>query len=158
MFASETTTPLYASLLVVHVIVALIGLVQLIVAAKENGSVGRVRRFEDLSETTIRYFARPSPIFGRVLILVPITGAGLLGASNGRIAFSDAWVLLGAICWFGAFAGLEAGVFAHERQVAEGLAGQQINHTAATAAARASQLVAAIVVVAALIMIVQPGG
>ena len=158
VIASETTTPLYASLLVVHVIVVLIGLVQLFVAAKENEALRRVSTLQDLSETTLRYFARPSPIFGRVLLLVPITGAGLLGASNGRIAFSEMWVLLGALCWFGAFAGLEAGVFANERRVALGLAEQRIDQPAAAAAARAAQLVAAVVVLAALIMIFQPGG
>ena len=158
MFASETTTPLYASLLVVHIIVVLIGLVQLIVAAKENESLRRAAKVEDLNETTLRYFARPSPIFGRVLLLVPITGAGLLGVSNGRTSFTDAWVLLGALCWVAAFAGLEAGIFANERRVAQGLAEQRIDQPAAAAAARASHLVAAVVVVAALIMIFQPGG
>lgn len=158
MLATTETTPLYAGLLIVHVLVALIGLVQVGVSYSE---LKRVERIDDplkVPASTSQYFAQRAKVFSRILLLVPVTGGALLAASKGKFQPTELWVMLSLGLWLLAFGLLEAGVFASERIVGEALAQGTVDRSAAQRGAKAATGVLALVGIAVVLMVLQPGG
>ena len=154
MLATTETTPLYAIVLIAHVLVALVGLVQVGVSYAE---FRRVEMEKVLSATTFTYYASPPKLFSRVLVLVPVTGALLLGISSGRFQATSLWVMAGGALWFAAFGLLEAGVFANERAVAASFDQGVTDKDAARKGRYAATAVLSLIGIAAVLMVLQPG-
>jgi hypothetical protein len=158
VLATTETTPLYAFLLIVHVLISLVGLVQVGVSYAELRRVEATRDGANLPASTTQYFASPAKWFSRILILVPVTGGALLAASNGKFHATALWVMLSGALWFCAFGLLEGGVFASERSVAAALREGVVDQSAARKGRIAATGVLSLVGLAAVLMVLQPGG
>jgi hypothetical protein len=158
VLATTETTPLYAVLLIIHVLIALVGLVQVGVSYAELRRVEGTRDVANLPASTTQYFASPAKWFSRILILVPVTGGALLAASSGKFHATALWVVLSGALWFCAFGLLEGGVFASERSVAAALREGVVDQSAARKGRIAATGVLSFVGLAAVLMVLQPGG
>jgi hypothetical protein len=158
VLATTETTPLYAVILVLHVLVVLVSLVQVGVSVSELRRVEECDDVATLPAATHQYFSSPAKIFSRILVLVPLTGFALLGTSHGKFQPSALWVMLGGALWFCAFGLLEGGVFASERAVAVALREARSDQQAARKGRRSAMLVISLVGLAALLMVLQPEG
>jgi hypothetical protein len=158
VLATTETTPLYAVLLIIHVLVALVAFVQVGVSVSELRRVQSATNAAQLSETTRQYFRSPAKVFSRILFLVPVSGGALVAASHGKFHPTAFWVLIGGALWFSAFGLLEAGVFSSEREVAQSLVDDHIDHVAAKRGERSAVVVATLIGLASVVMVLQPGG
>ena len=158
VLATTETTPLYAVLLIIHVLIALVGLVQVGVSYAELRRVEEARDVANLPASTTQYFASPAKWFSRILILVPVTGGALLAASSGKFQATALWVMLSGALWFCAFGLLEGGVFISERSVAAALREGVVDQSAARKGRIAATGVLSFVGLAAVLMVLQPGG
>ncbi len=157
MLATTETTPLYAVILIIHVLVALVGLVQVGVSFSELRRIEGASELKHLAPSTLQYFAAPAKVFSRILLLVPVTGVVLLASSQGKFQATQLWVMVSGALWFGAFALLEGGVFASERAVASALSGDSLDRKAARAGRISATGVLSLVGLAAILMVLQPG-
>ncbi len=105
---------------VAHVLLAIAALVVLIVlrssARAAAGPAG------DVAPAAARSFTGRPELAGRVIHLVPLTGIGLVAASEGSASFGDLFVVAGALLWLLAAIALESVAFPAQREVAAALA------------------------------------
>jgi hypothetical protein len=154
--------PAFTVVLLVHVGAALVGMIALVASAVSARRVVHATG-AGVSESVRTYFSVGVNWAGRVLYLVPIAGAGLIGLSHGRDAWGDDWVVIGLVLWLVAAVIAEIRVWPSERRVQAALAGSSADDAvplAATEAAaslwRWSAVVFAVLVAGMVVMFARP--
>jgi len=155
--AAVDTSPLYATLLVAHVLLSVVVLLQVVMAVREAGALASLSSAAAMTEVQRRYYGTASAIFSRLLYLVPISGVLLIASSRGSVRASDVWVIIGLVLWLIAVAHLEVGVLRGEATIRANLSGSW--ETVVAAAKRTAAMGRAVGVsmaLAAVVMVVQP--
>ena len=155
------TTPAYDLLLLAHVLIAVITAVILLTSLGAATAARAAQAGGAWPSSTRRYFTPGPELAGRVLYLLPLTGAGLIGMSKGSIAFGDTFVWVGLVLWL-VLAGVgEHFVFASGRQLRQVVALDVVpdDDSWRTAAAKLRvgvEIVIVLLFVVATVMLVQP--
>ncbi|HLM96857.1 MAG TPA: hypothetical protein VK283_11120 [Acidimicrobiales bacterium] len=131
------TGVLYTSLLMLHVLCAVVGFGTMVVTGVQ---AARARRAPSASgfEGVRRYFRPGVNWAGRTLYGVPVFGFSLIGASHGAFRAGDGFVVSGLVLWLAATLVAEAVVWPGERRIQLGLAARWGDATAAGADAGAA--------------------
>jgi|SRR5579863_1346333 len=110
------TGVLYTSLLLLHVLCAVVGFGTM---ALTGVQAARARRGPSWpgSEGVRRYFRPGVNWAGRVLYGVPVFGFSLIGASHGAFRAADSFVVIGLVLWLVATLMAEAVVWPGERRI-----------------------------------------
>ena len=153
MIAGLVATKGFDVLLVVHIVLAVAAFTVLLVL---RAAARDVSRGGELAPASRRTFAGRREVAGRVVHLVPLSGAGLLVLSRGAYSLLTPFVLVGIACWAVAATGLETAAFPAQREVAASLRDGSDAGPAAERMRRAVELAAVAVAVAALVMVAAP--
>jgi hypothetical protein len=97
--AEPPSSKTYDLVLLVHVALAMVALIGLISSAAAARSLQTSQPGRAWPASAARYFAPGSDLVGRVLYLIPLSGAALLGMSQGAYSISDAFVGIGLGLW-----------------------------------------------------------
>ncbi len=110
------TGVLYTSLLMLHVLCAVVGFGTLAVTGVQ---AARARRGPSASGSDgVRRYFRPGVNWaGRALYGVPVFGFSLIGASHGAFRAADGFVVIGLLLWLTAALVAEAVVWPAERRI-----------------------------------------
>jgi len=110
------TGPLYSTLLVAHVLCAVVGFGAMVLTAVQ---AGRARRGPAApgAATVRRYFGPGPNVAGRFLYGVPVFGFALLAAAGGAFDADDGFVVLGLSMWLAAVLVAELVVWPAERRI-----------------------------------------
>jgi len=127
------TGVLYTSLLMLHVLCAIVGFGTM---AMTGVQAARARRGPSPSgsEGVRRYFRPGVNWAGRTLYGVPVFGFSLIGASHGAFRPGDGFVVIGLVLWLAATLVAEVVVWPGERRIQLGLAARWSDAGAAAAA------------------------
>lgn len=154
MIATVVTTKGFDALLVVHSLLAISALVVLLVL---RAAAVAAARGGELSAAARRSFTGRRELAGRVVHLVPLSGAGLLALSRGSYSLATGFVAVGLALWAIAAWSLEAVAFPAQRVVAAALAADGADVDGARRMLRGTELAALAVVAAAIAMVVGTG-
>jgi hypothetical protein len=156
--AAVDTSPLYATLLVAHVLISTVVLLQVVMAVREAGVLAGLNSAAAMTDVQRRYYATASAIFSRMLYLVPVSGGLLIATSRGSVRASETWVLIGLALWVVAIVHVEVGVLRGEASIRAGIDGPWDGVVAAAKRTAAmGRAVGAIMALAAVVMVLQPG-
>jgi uncharacterized membrane protein len=110
------TGALYSSLLMLHVLSAVVGFGTMVFTGFQ---AGRARRGPSApgAEGVRRYFRPGVNWAGRALYGVPVFGFGLVGASRGAFQAGDGFVVVGLVVWLVATVLAEVVVWPGERRI-----------------------------------------
>lgn len=159
--ASPPQSIAFDLVLIVHVGVALVAAVVLMTSYGAARSLSAARSGAAWPEATARYFTPGPEIAGRVLYLIPLSGAALLGMSQHAFDIGDTFVWLGLALWLVAVGAAEHLVFAAgrrlRRQIADGVVPDDGSWRADGASlCRGVEIAMALLIVAAVLMVAQP--
>jgi len=158
VIAAVDTSPLYATLLVVHVLIAVVALLQVAMAVREARILASLPDGAAMTDVQRSYYGTASVIFSRLLYLVPISGGLLIASSRGSVRASDVWVIIGLVLWIIAIAHLEVGVLKGEASIRANLDGSWVGVVApAKRTAAMGRAVGVVIALAAVVMVIQPG-
>jgi hypothetical protein len=131
------TGVLYSTLLLLHVLCAVVGFGTMVVTGAQ---AARARRgpFAPGAEGVRRYFRPGVNWAGRALYGVPVFGFGLMAASGGAFEAGDGFVVAGLLIWLGATVLAEAVVWPGERRIQVELTERWSDPDSSTASAPAS--------------------
>jgi cbb3-type cytochrome oxidase subunit 3 len=115
--SSAPHTAAYDVLLLVHVGVALVGFVSLVASYVAAMNLQRAVPSQPWPAAGARYFSPGPDVAGRFLYLVPLTGAALIGSSQGAFGFGQAFVVIGIVIWLVGIVLAEAFVFGPARTI-----------------------------------------
>jgi hypothetical protein len=138
---------------VAHVLLAVAALVVLVVLrSSARAAAGQA---ETVAPPAARSFTGRPELAGRLVHLVPLTGIGLVAASEGTVAFGDLFVVAGGLLWLVAAIALESVAFPAQREVAGALpAAREDARVPARRMEVAVEVAAAALVAAAIVMLV----
>jgi len=152
----------YDLLLLVHVAVALVTMVAVISSSVAATSLRRAAPSGPWPPGGARYFAPGRELAGRTLYLIPVTGASLIGISQGAASFGDGFVGIGIVLWLAIALIAERFVFAPAARLRRTIASSSVvpvevgwRHDAATLTWGVDTIVA-LLLVAAVVMVAQP--
>ncbi len=152
------TGPGFDIVLVLHIVVAVIGLGAVVVSGVQAQRLHSAAPGAVAANVT-DYFAPGVNWAGRALVAVPIFGFVLLVLSGGVFTLKEAWVQIGLVLWVAATGWAEGVLWPGERRV-QALVSTGGQHDVLRANAGALRWhaagVAAVLVVAFAVMIAQP--
>jgi hypothetical protein len=115
--APDPTGAVFTIVLVLHLAVVVGSLVVVVAAAVHGWLLGHPDPEGPASRAVQRFFRPGADAAGRVLYLVPVTGALLVVVSRGRFRAGDGFVVIGALLWLAAAVVAEAVLWRTVRQV-----------------------------------------
>ncbi len=144
----------YDLVLLAHILLALLAIAVIAVGVTQALAL---RRSGDPSEEARRYYNGKINLVGRMIHLLPVTGALLVAMSRSAYAFSQLWIGIGLLGWLLASLGMEALCWPAERQLASVLGDTELRGPLARRALLGQTVAATALIGAAVVMLIQPG-